>query len=108
MTTQAKRIENRIKKLVKQNMTVDNIVTTLAIETGNSDRVAIRDYVTQFLEKMAQEAGFSGPLRELSDDTLIYQLKMRDKGQQEMIPGLAKDCVPDFKEALLRARGILK
>ena len=62
----------------------------------------------QFLEKIAQEAGFSGPLRELSDDTLIYQLKMRDKGQQEMIPGLAKDCVPDFKEALLRARGILK
>ncbi len=62
----------------------------------------------QFLEKIAQEAGFSGPLRELSDDMLIYQLKMRDKGQQEMIPGLAKDCVPDFKEALLRARGILK
>lgn len=54
MTTQAKRIENRIKKLVKQNMTVDNIVTTLAIETGNSDRVAIRDYVTQFLEKMTE------------------------------------------------------
>ena len=62
----------------------------------------------QFLEKIAQEAGFSGPLCELSDDMLIYQLKMRDKGQQEMIPGLAKDCVPDFKEALLRARGILK
>ena len=54
MSTQAKRIENRIKKLVKQNMTVDNIVTTLAIETGNSDRVAIRDYVIQFLEKMAE------------------------------------------------------
>ena len=64
--------------------------------------------LVQFLEKEAQEAGFSGPLRELSDDTLTYQLKMRDKGQQEMIPGLAKDCVPDFKEALLRARGILK
>ena len=64
--------------------------------------------LVQFLEKIAQEAGFSGPLRELSDDMLIYQLKMRDKGQQEMIPGLAKDCVPDFKEALLRARGILK
>ena len=54
MTTQAKRIENRIKKLITQNMTVDNIVTTLAIETGNSDRVAIRDYVTQFLEKMVE------------------------------------------------------
>ena len=54
MTTQAKRIENRIKKLITQNMTIDNIVTTPAIETGNSDRVAIRDYVTQFLEKMAE------------------------------------------------------
>ncbi len=61
-----------------------------------------------FVGKIAKEAGFSGPLTELSDDMLIYQLKMRDKGQQEMIPGLAKDCVPDFKDALLRARGIIK
>ncbi len=61
-----------------------------------------------FLNKIANEAGFSQPLSELSDDVLIYQLKMRSKGSQEMIPGLAKDCVPDFKEALLRARGIIK
>ncbi len=64
--------------------------------------------LVQFVGKIAQEAGFSGPLTELSDDMLIYQLKMRDKGQQEMIPGLVKDCVPDFKDALLRARGIIK
>ncbi|MBP8039655.1 MAG: DUF1040 family protein [Aeromonadaceae bacterium] len=64
--------------------------------------------LVQFVGKIAQEAGFTGPLTELSDDMLIYQLKMRDKGQQEMIPGLAKDCVPDFKDALLRARGIIK
>ena len=64
--------------------------------------------LVQFVGKIAQEAGFTGPLTELSDDMLIYQLKMRDKGQQEMIPGLAKDCVPDFKNALLRARGIIK
>jgi uncharacterized protein len=64
--------------------------------------------LVQFVGKLAKEAGFTGPLDELSDDMLIYQLKMRDKGQQEMIPGLAKDCVPDFKEALLRARGITK
>jgi len=62
----------------------------------------------QFLTKLAAEAGFKGPLAELSDEVLIYQLKMRDKGSQEMIPGLAKDCEPDFKEALLRARGIKK
>ncbi len=54
MTTQAKRIENRIKKLITQNMTIDNIVITLSIETGSSDRVAIRGYVIQFLEKMAE------------------------------------------------------
>ena len=64
--------------------------------------------LVQFVGKIAQEAGFTGPLTELSDDMLIYQLKMRDKGQQEMIPGLAKDCVPDYKDALLRARGIIK
>ena len=64
--------------------------------------------LVQFVGKIAQEAGFTGPLTELSDDMLIYQLKMRDKGQQEMIPGLAKDCVTDFKDALLRARGIIK
>ena len=64
--------------------------------------------LVQFVGKIAQEAGFTGPLTELSDDMLIYQLKMRDKGRQEMIPGLAKDCVPDFKDALLRARGIIK
>lgn len=62
--------------------------------------------LAQFLSKLAAEAGFSEPLDQLSDDVLIYQLKMRGKGQTEMIPGLAKDCVPDFKEAILRARGI--
>ncbi|MGL4205857.1 MAG: YihD family protein [Aeromonadaceae bacterium] len=62
--------------------------------------------LVQFLSKLASEAGFSEPLDQLSDDVLIYQLKMRGKGQNEMIPGLAKDCVPDFKEAILRARGI--
>ncbi|MGL4752574.1 MAG: YihD family protein [Aeromonadaceae bacterium] len=61
-----------------------------------------------FLAKVANEAGFTQPLSEISDDVLIYQLKMRSKGGDEMIPGLAKDCVPDFKEALLRARGIIK
>ena len=54
----------------------------------------------QFLQKIATEAGYAEPLQSISDDTLIYQL--------EMIPGLAKDVVPDFKEALLRARGIIK
>jgi Uncharacterized protein conserved in bacteria len=62
----------------------------------------------QFLGKVAGEAGFPEPLEKITDDVLIYQLKMRSKGQSEMIPGLAKDCVPDFKEAILRARGVIK
>ena len=62
----------------------------------------------QFLQKVASEAGFTEPLHAISDDTLIYQLKMRSRGEAEMIPGLAKVAVPDFKEAILRARGIIK
>lgn len=62
----------------------------------------------QFLQKVANEAGFPDELETISDDTLIYQLKMRSRGETEMIPGLAKDAVPDFKEAILRARGIIK
>ena len=33
-------------------MTIDNIVITLAIETGSSDRQAIRAYAVKVLEKM--------------------------------------------------------
>ncbi len=62
----------------------------------------------QFLIKIANEAAYPDALDTISDDTLIYQLKMRSRPETEMIPGLAKDAVPDFKEAILRARGIIK
>lgn len=62
----------------------------------------------QFLQKVAAEAGFKDQLETITDDSLIYQLKMRSRAATEMIPGLAKDEVPDFKEAILRARGIIK
>lgn len=62
----------------------------------------------QFIVKLAQEAGYEGKLEDLTDDVLIYHLKMRNSGKDEMIPGLAKDQEDDFKTALLRARGILK
>ncbi|NGZ14287.1 YihD family protein [Vibrio aestuarianus] len=62
----------------------------------------------QFVVKLAQEAGYQGPLEELTDDVLIYHLKMRNSAKDEMIPGLKKDQEDDFKTALLRARGILK
>lgn len=61
-----------------------------------------------FLQKLAQESGFSGPLSELTDDVLIYHLKMRDTDGQSVIPGLKKDYEVDFKTALLRARGVIK
>ncbi|NWA61590.1 YihD family protein [Pantoea sp. B9002] len=61
-----------------------------------------------FLQKLAQESGFSGPLSELTDDVLIYHLKMRDTDSQSVIPGLKKDYEVDFKTALLRARGVIK
>lgn len=62
----------------------------------------------QFLQKLADESGFSGPIEQLTDDILIYHLKMREAGQHEAIPGLKKDYEEDFKTALLRARGVIK
>ena len=61
-----------------------------------------------FLQKLAQESGFRGPLSELTDDVLIYHLKMRDSAHDDAIPGLKKDYEVDFKTALLRARGVIK
>lgn len=62
----------------------------------------------QMLVKLADEAGFNGDITTLTDDVLIYHLKMRDSSKDAMIPGLAKDCEDDFKTALLRARGVIK
>ncbi|MCU5773470.1 YihD family protein [Erwiniaceae bacterium BAC15a-03b] len=62
----------------------------------------------QFLQKLATESGFSGPIDQLTDDILIYHLKMRDTQADAEIPGLKKDYEEDFKTALLRARGVIK
>lgn len=64
--------------------------------------------LAEFLLKLAKEAGFQGSLAELTDDILIYHLKMRNSSSTETIPGLKKDYEEDFKTALLRARGIIK
>lgn len=64
--------------------------------------------LVEFLMKLAKEAGFEGPLSELTDDILIYHLKMRDSASSDAIPGLKKDYEEDFKTALLKARGIIK
>lgn len=61
-----------------------------------------------FLQKLAAEAGFKQPIEQLTDDVVIYHLKMRGSDKNAEIPGLKKDYEDDFKTALLRARGIIK
>ena len=60
------------------------------------------------LQKLAKESGFDGDLADLSDDILIYHLKMRDSAKDAVIHGIQKDYEEDFKTALLRARGVIK
>lgn len=64
--------------------------------------------LVQFLLKLAKEANYQGKLEDLTDDVLIYHLKMRNSEKSEMIPGLAKDCENDFKTAILKARGVIE
>ncbi|WP_299140256.1 YihD family protein [uncultured Vibrio sp.] len=61
----------------------------------------------EFIIKLSKEAGYEGKLKELTDDVLIYHLKLRNSEKDEMIPGLKKDQEDDFKTAILKARGIL-
>ena len=62
----------------------------------------------EILQKISNESGFQKPLNELTDEVIIYQLKMDGTDKHEPIPGLKKDYEEDFKTALLRARGIIK
>ncbi|HBT29575.1 YihD family protein [Erwinia persicina] len=62
----------------------------------------------EFLQKLADEAGFKQSMNELTDDVLIYHLKMRGSDKNAEIPGMKKDYEDDFKTALLRARGVIK
>ena len=62
----------------------------------------------EFILQLAEEAGYQGKLEDLTDDVLIYHLKMRNSSKDEMIPGLAKDQEDDFKTAILKARGVIK
>lgn len=69
-----------------------------------SPDLTLMDILTQ----IAQEAGFDKPLNQLSDDVIIYHLKMAQLGKNDIIPGIKKDYEEDFKTALLKARGIIK
>lgn len=44
----------------------------------------------QVLQKIAMETGFEKPLSELSDEIIIYHLKMYGMGKYDTIPGLKK------------------
>ncbi len=62
--------------------------------------------LVEVLSMVAEQAGHKGELDEIKDDLIVYQLKMAQTQQGEMIPGLAKDSEADFKQALLASRGI--
>jgi len=56
---------------------------------------------------LCKESGFDKPFEELTDEVIIYHLKMDQTEEGEMIPGIAKDCEDDFQTALLKARGLI-
>ncbi len=64
--------------------------------------------LVEILQALADEAGHKGALSEITDDMLIYHLKMRGADKSAMIPGIAKDVEVDFKAAILKARDITK
>lgn len=61
----------------------------------------------EILTLISTEAGFDKPASELTDEVIIYHLKMDQTNKGDMIPGIAKDCEDDFQTALLKARGLL-
>jgi len=62
----------------------------------------------EILQKITTESGFNKPIDELTDEVIIYHLKMDQTEKGEMIPGIAKDCEDDFQTAILKARGLLE
>ena len=64
--------------------------------------------LVEVIAELAKEAGHSDDLSTITDDMLIYHLKMKGEKKDAMIPGIAKDVEVDFKAALLKARGITK
>ncbi|HIP75621.1 MAG TPA: DUF1040 family protein [Psychromonas hadalis] len=60
----------------------------------------------ELLAKIAKDAGYDQPIETLSDEVIIYHLKLDQEEKDAMIPGIAKDCESDFQAALLKARGL--
>ncbi|MDP8177373.1 YihD family protein [Pasteurella skyensis] len=83
---------------------VDEIVELLGEHWRKEPDLSLIDFLT----KLAAEVGRPNDLVALTDEVLIYQLKMRGTSSDTVIPGIKKDYEEDFKTALLKARGILK
>ena len=58
--------------------------------------------LVQFVAKLAEEAGFDGPLSALTDDMLIYHLKMRESDKQAMIRGWPRITCPTSRRPCSR------
>ncbi len=65
-------------------------------------------HLMQILQKIAKETGFDKDITELSDEVIVYHLKMFGTDKNAPIPGIKKDYEEDFKTALLKARGVIK
>jgi uncharacterized protein len=61
----------------------------------------------EVLALLSKESGFEKSFEKLSDEVVIYHLKMDQTEKNEMIPGIKKDCEDDFQTALLKARGLI-
>ena len=61
----------------------------------------------EILQQITNESGFDKPVSEITDEVIIYHLKMDQTKAGEVIPGIAKDYEDDFQTALLKARGLL-
>ena len=61
----------------------------------------------EVLALLSKESGFEKSIDELSDEVIIYHLKMDQTEKGEMIPGIKKDFEDDFQTALLKARGLI-
>lgn len=61
-----------------------------------------------FFKKLSIEAGLNDNLESLTDEILIYHLKMRNSNKKAMISRIKKNYEKDFKTAILKVSGINK
>ncbi len=81
---------------------IDELIELLTPEWKKQGHLNLMEIISQ----LAEEAGHSEDLKKITDDMLIYHLKMKGEDKDAMIPGIAKDVEVDFKAAILKARGI--